>query len=86
MQAVTHAQVKDVVGRLPVQKLPIAYRLLTDLERSESSSASRQQQFMALPLEERKRLLAIQAQQMLGHYEEIRGEVEEWEVGDFVEY
>ena len=41
---------------------------------------------MVLPLEERRRLLAQQAHQMIAHYEEIGDEIAEWEAGDFVEY
>ena len=38
MQTVTHGQVKDLVGRLPVQKLPIAYQFLADLNSRRTST------------------------------------------------
>ena len=86
MQTVTYGQVQDLVGRLPIQKLPIAYRFLTDLTRDERALSSSQQEFMALPVEERRKLLAKQAEQMIAHYEETINERAAWEAGDFVEY
>ncbi|MEK6304072.1 MAG: hypothetical protein AABO41_25565 [Acidobacteriota bacterium] len=44
--------------------------------------------FMKLPLEERRRILAEQAEAMIAHYEleENRRERELWQGGDIVEY
>ena len=44
--------------------------------------------FMKLPLEERRRILAEQAEAMIAHYdlEENRLERELWQGGDIVEY
>ncbi len=44
--------------------------------------------FMKLPLEERRRRLAQQAEQMIEHYdvEQSREERAEWQGGDIVEY
>lgn len=44
--------------------------------------------FLSLPIDERRRILANQAAQMLNHYEddEARKEREEWQGGDIVEY
>ena len=44
------------------------------------------QDFMSLPLDERRRVLAQQAEQMVAHYEESAVEREAWQAGDFVEY
>lgn len=45
-------------------------------------------EFMRLPIEERRRILAKQAEQMFEHYEEesARREREEWQGGDILEY
>ena len=45
-------------------------------------------EFMRLPIEERRRILAKQAEQMVEHYEEesARREREEWQGGDILEY
>lgn len=45
-------------------------------------------EFMKLPIEERRRILAEQAEQMVEHYEDeaLRRERELWQRGDIVEY
>ena len=43
------------------------------------------QDFVQLPLGERRRLLAQQAQQLMTHYEQTASERDEWQAGDFVE-
>lgn len=45
-------------------------------------------EFLKLPIEERRRILAQQAEQMAEHYEEesARRERELWQGGDIVEY
>jgi hypothetical protein len=45
-------------------------------------------EFMKLPMEERRRILAEQAEQMVEHYEgeSARRERELWQGGDIVEY
>ena len=86
MQTVTHAQVQELIKRLPVQRLPIAYRLLVDLSASGTESPSPQQEFMLLPLDERRRRLAEQAKQMAAHYEQMAMERQDWQAGDFLDY
>jgi hypothetical protein len=70
METITYDQVQELVRRLPVKKLPILYRLLVDLNASNLDSSSLQQDFMLLPLTERRNLMAEQAKQMAAHYEE----------------
>ena len=41
--------------------------------------------FMQLSLEERRQILAQQAEQMKSHYEQTRDERTEWQVGDFID-
>ena len=41
--------------------------------------------FMQLSLEERRRILAQQAEQMKSHYEQTRDERTEWQAGDFID-
>lgn len=45
-------------------------------------------EFSKLPLEKRRKILEIQAERMLQHYEGIRGSVdyEIWQGGDIVEF
>ena len=86
METITYDQVQELVRRLPVKKLPILYRLLVDLNASNVDSSSLQQDFMLLPLTERRHLMAEQAKQMAAHYEETALERHEWQAGDFVEY
>jgi hypothetical protein len=86
MQVVTYSQVQALVVQLPVKKLPVAYRLLTDLGKSDADATSPQQDFMLLPITERRRLMAEQAQRMITHYEETAAERQAWQTGDFVEY
>lgn len=51
-------------------------------------SLAEAREFMKLPIEERRRILAEQAEQMAEHYEEEseRRERELWQGGDIVEY
>ena len=85
MEAITHAQVQEVVQRLPVTKLTFAYSLLIDLADRETASPSAQTEFLRLPLSERRRLLTLQAQQMKAHYEQTARERQAWQGGDFVD-
>ena len=86
MKTITHSQVQELVTRLPVKKLPIVYRLLVDLSVSDTDSPSLQEDFMLLPVAERRRLMAEQAEQMMAHYEQTASERQAWQAGDFVEY
>ena len=85
MEVITHAQVQEVVQRLPVTKLPFAYTLLVDLANREISSPLVQTDFLRLPLSERRSLLTLQAQQMKSHYEQTLFERQAWQAGDFVD-
>jgi len=86
METITYSQVQELVTRLPVKKLPIAYHLLVDLSASGTDSPSLQEDFMLLPVAERRRLMAEQAKQMTAHYEQTASERQSWQAGDFVEY
>ena len=86
METITYSQVQELVTRLPAKKLPIAYRLLVDLSATDTDSPSLQQDFMRWSIAERRRLMAEQAQQMVGHYEETALERQTWQAGDFFEY
>ena len=86
METVTYSQVQELVMRLPVKKLFVAYRLLVDLSAGDKDSPSFQQEFMLLPLAERRRLMAEQAKQMAAHHEQTASERQAWQAGDFVDY
>lgn len=83
MKAVTHAQVQQLVAKLPESKLPSAYRLLSALASPEAQSP--QAKFMALSVDERRQLLSEQAKQMKTHYEQTADERSEWQAGDFID-
>jgi hypothetical protein len=68
MHSISVAEVQALVNQLPVEKLPHAYRLLRDLAEQQDDT-SVQARFMHLPVSERNRLLAEQAAQMVGYYE-----------------
>ena len=85
MQTITYSQVQELVMRLPIKKLSTAYRLLVDLSASDTDSPSRQEEFMLLPLTERRRLMAEQAKQMAAYYEQTASERQAWQAGDFVD-
>jgi len=86
METITYAQVGELVKRLPVKKLQIAYHLLVDLSASDTDSSSVQEDFMLLPLAERLLLMKEQAKEMAAHYEERDLQRQAWQAGDFVEY
>jgi len=83
MEAITHSQVHEIIKRLPARKLARAYSFLIDLAEKESDIQSPQVNFMLLPQEERRRMLAEQARQMAAHYDQTAEERELWQSGDF---
>jgi hypothetical protein len=56
-------------------------------ESEQALTLAQRRAYMTLPLEERRRLLAAQAERVAAHYEEEteRTEREEWQGGDIVE-
>ena len=70
METITYTDVQQLIEKLPETKLPLAYRLLVDLENRAIDDQSPQAAFMRLPLAERRQLLAQQAEQMKAHYEQ----------------
>jgi len=85
METVTYSQLQELVMRLPAKKLPTAYRLLVELSVGEIDSPSLQQAFMLLPLAERRRLMAEQAEQIMVHYAQMTAERQAWQTGKFTE-
>jgi hypothetical protein len=86
MNSVTYTQVQELVAHLPVTKLPRAFAMLKSLVNEEAITPSVQIKILNLPLAERRRLLAKQAEELLAHYEETVTEREEWQGGDFGDY
>ncbi len=88
MNGVTYTQVQELVTRLPAKNLPVAYDFLARLANEETAVPSSQVEFLSLPLAERRRLLAQQADGLLvqDYYEETAVEREQWQGGDLVEY
>ncbi|MCG9133084.1 hypothetical protein J5I95_15515 [Candidatus Poribacteria bacterium] len=68
---------------MPETELPLAYCLLAELAVGEPQSP--QAAFMRLSVEERRQVLAQQAEQMKTHYEETADERAEWQTGDFID-
>lgn len=85
METITYTQVQRLIKKLPETKLPLAYRLLLELADKEVDTLSPQADFMRLSLDERRRILAQQAEQMKTHYEQTAGEQSEWQSGDFID-
>jgi len=67
MKTVTYAQVQQLVAKLPEDKLPSAYRLLSALTAAEAQSP--QAAFLRLSVDERRQLLSEQAEQMKAYYD-----------------
>ena len=86
MPAVTYTQVQELVARLPITKLPIAYDLLRDLVSEQSQTLLPQIEFMFLPLKERQDLLSQQAAELVEHYKHTQEEREIWQGGEFGDY
>ena len=59
--------------------------MLSVLAESKDETRSPQLDFIRLPLNERQRLLAEQADQLKAHYEQTRDERADWQGGDFIE-
>jgi hypothetical protein len=88
MNRITYTQVQELIARLPVNKLPAAYDLLSKLSDEETPAQSVQAEFLSLPLDERRRLLTQQTEEVLAqsHYQETAPEREEWQGGEFSDY
>ncbi len=85
MNAITYSQIHELVMRLPATKLPLVYNLLVDLSKKESDDSSPQLNFMFLPLNERRRIMMQQAKELISHYEQVAGERQAWQAGDFID-
>ena len=85
METITYPQVQEMVKRLPTKKLSIAYRLLVDLADKEVDMLSPQLNFMLLPLSDRRRIMAQQAEKMVDYYEQTSDERQDWQAGDFID-
>ena len=82
---VTYSQVQELIRKLPEAKLPVAYSLLLELTDKESDALPPQLAFMRLSLAKRQKIMAQQAKQMIPHYEQIINELQQWQVGDFID-
>ena len=85
MEAITYAQIRQLVEKLPETKLPLVYRFLLELADKDVEPQSPQADFMRLSPEERHRLLSEQAEQMKAYYEKTADERTEWQAGDFAD-
>ncbi|MBV6506565.1 MAG: hypothetical protein ILNGONEN_02144 [Syntrophorhabdaceae bacterium] len=83
MEIITYSQVQDFISRLSIAKLPLVYNWLIDLTTKETNQPSPQLDFMCLPLSERRRIMAQQAEGMVAHYEQTADGREVWQSGDF---
>ena len=55
-------------------------------ETAQKTTLEESRMFLKLPLEERRRQLAEQAEKLLEHYEREKPEREAWQGGDIVEF
>ena len=82
MATIGISEVQKLVQQLPEAKLPHAYRLLRELAEQQDSWPT-PISLLQIPLSERRRILAEQAQQMVNHYEQTADERQAWQGGDF---
>lgn len=90
METIAHAQVQELVRNLPKTKLSLAFKFLQDLAGKDVETLS-QADFARLSpvelgdrsLDERRQILAQQAERMKGHYEMTTDERTEWQAGGF---
>lgn len=80
--ATTVSEIQELVKHLPEAKLPKALCLLRELSEHGDSNASKSP-FLRLPLAERRRIMAEQAQQMASYYEQNALDRETWQSGEF---
>jgi|GEM_PF-781875 hypothetical protein len=85
METVGYSQVQALLKQLPEKKLQTAYKLLADLIASDTELLPFQQEYMSLPLNERRRIMTQQAEQMNTHYQKNTGERQLWQEGDFLQ-
>jgi len=90
MGNVTHAQVQELVNSLPATKLSLAFHLLQNLAAKDAEFVSQEDlspSSRIAPgdsfLDERRQLLAQQAERMKVHYEQTGDERADWQAGDF---
>lgn len=83
MNTVTYSHLQDLIPKIPIHKLSLAYTLLLELIEKESSALPNDD-FFCLPLSERRQIMAQQAEKMALYYEETQQERQEWQAGDFI--
>ena len=90
MGTITHAQVQELVRNLPETKLSHAFHFLRDLTDIDAESLSQVDFACLTPMEpgnsspdERRQILAHQAELMKEYYEQSADDRTEWQAGDF---
>ena len=90
MGMITHAQVQELVRKLPETKLSLAFHFLQDLADKDAESLSQADLARLAPMapgdgspDERSQILAQQAERMKEHYEQTADERTEWQAGEF---
>ena len=84
MENITYSQILDLVQKLPTERLPAAYQALRDVA-EQGETLQSQLDFKRLPLTERRRILASQAEGLKAHYEQTSDERSDWQAGDFMD-
>ncbi|NOX62752.1 MAG: hypothetical protein GXP42_12520 [Chloroflexi bacterium] len=85
METVTPRQIQTMIKRLPKSKLRLVYDFVSELTQEDEEMHSSQVEFLRLPLEERRRLMAEQAEHMIMHYEQTANQRQDWQAGDFLD-
>ncbi len=83
METITYSQVQELVEQLPAERLPAAYQVLQELA-GRGETLESQLDFKQLPLAQRRRILARQAEELKARYEQSTDERSEWQAGDFL--
>ena len=85
MKTITPTEVQEMIIRLPETKLRLVYDFVRKLTQEDADIRSPQVDFLRLPLEERRRLMAKQAEQMVEHYRQTAEQRLDWQAGDFID-
>lgn len=85
MESITYSRIEELVRKLPKTELSRAYHFLQELTDDKNADTQSRSEFLRLPIQERRRILAQQAGQMKAHYKKKRSERTEWQAGDFVD-
>ncbi len=78
-----YEKIYNLVALLPEKKLSLAQEFLTDLCKEDDDEVISTSDIMNLPLSERRKIMARQAQNMFSYYDQSNEERHVWQAGEF---